>query len=173
MNLRAIFALSIIAAAGFYVFTLRRLGKSILKNGSFEDGNLAGGFGQSSTRALSNGSQDISDWVAVGGITWSQQQASGFGPQHGGRFVNLNDKGLKHVFGAIRQSIFLESDKDYELELYAGGPPSKNPADNYASRMVKKLKRVEIAQFAAFHRLTSNSLLRPKNSVYNFAFNGW
>ena len=36
--------------------------------------------------------------------------------------------------------------------------------------MVKKLKRVEIAQLAAFHRLASNGLLRLKNSVYNFAF---
>jgi len=38
--------------------------------------------------------------------------------------------------------------------------------------MVKKLKRVEIAQLAAFHRLTSNGLLRLKNSVYNLAFTG-
>jgi hypothetical protein len=37
-------------------------------------------------------------------------------------------------------------------------------------RKVKKLKRVEIAELAAFHRLTSNGLLRLKNSVYNFAF---
>jgi hypothetical protein len=41
-----------------------------------------------------------------------------------------------------------------------------------ASRMVKKLKRVEIAQLAAFHRLTSNGLPRRKNSAYNFAFTG-
>jgi hypothetical protein len=38
--------------------------------------------------------------------------------------------------------------------------------------MVKKLKRVEIAYLAAFHRLTSNGLLRLKNSVYNLAFTG-
>jgi hypothetical protein len=40
------------------------------------------------------------------------------------------------------------------------------------SRMVKKLKRVEIAQLAAFHRLTSNGFLPLKNSLYNFAFTG-
>ncbi len=39
--------------------------------------------------------------------------------------------------------------------------------------MVKKLKRVEIAYLAAFHRLTSNVLLLLKNNVYNLAFNGW
>jgi hypothetical protein len=39
-------------------------------------------------------------------------------------------------------------------------------------RMVKKLKRVEIAYPAAFHRLTSNGLLRLKNSAYNLAFTG-
>jgi hypothetical protein len=38
--------------------------------------------------------------------------------------------------------------------------------------MVKKLKRVEIAYLAAFHRLIPNGLLRLKNSVYNLAFTG-
>jgi hypothetical protein len=37
----------------------------------------------------------------------------------------------------------------------------------------QKLKRVEIAQLAAFHRLTSNGLLRLKNNVYNLVFTGW
>jgi hypothetical protein len=37
---------------------------------------------------------------------------------------------------------------------------------------VKNLKRVEIALLAAFHRLSSNGLLRLRNSIYNFAFTG-
>ena len=39
-------------------------------------------------------------------------------------------------------------------------------------RVVKKLKRAEIAYLAAFHRLTSNGLLQLKNNVYNLAFTG-
>src|SRR5260370_17455588 len=50
--------------------------------------------------------------------------------------------------------------------------PTANIANCFAP-MVKKLKRVEIAYLAAFHRLTSNVLLLLKNNVYNLAFNGW
>jgi hypothetical protein len=44
--------------------------------------------------------------------------------------------------------------------------------DRATARMVKILKRVETEELEAFHKLTSNGLLRLRNSICNFAFTG-
>jgi hypothetical protein len=124
MNGLAVALFGFAAAAGLYVFTLRRIGGEILSNGGFEDDRTKFNPGGSSRMVLTSVFGGVKDWAVRGTINWSQERGSGIWPQEGEFFLDLVGRSGTGPTGGVGQGVVLQEDRDYELSVYVGSHPS-------------------------------------------------
>lgn len=128
------FVAAIIAlAAGvlyFYFKLLRPAGGNLLRNASFEDDPASPHFKPTglSVMSLGNGATDVPEWQVLGKVLWSMENGSPAGigfvaPKDGNFWLDLANHDPRGAVGVVRQSVWLERDRDYRLEVHVRPVP--------------------------------------------------